>query len=208
MFNAFNATFTSDISEDLFVGVGTGFTNFAKEIRENIAQARKDAPKSSSRILKNVSKIEDTTIEAILGSIGSFGLHSFCPDVLGDAYSPYNIAHRCVALSAIRAVIISKGCRHLGPTSTHADDNALLVKYYDNFVFCHMHNKVTQEEKKKDSVKDAVKLKEIYRRRSNVSLLYLIYLIYPEIWIFSSFARLETTISESIAFTSEHEGFC
>ncbi|KAK7018688.1 hypothetical protein VNI00_018315 [Paramarasmius palmivorus] len=168
MFAAFEQTFQSDASEDLFVGVGTSFTAFAQSIRTHIANARKESATSPSRILKNIAKIEDTSIEAILGSIGSFGLQSFCPDVLGDAYSPYNIAHRSVALSAIRAVIIAKGCRHLGPNPTHANDNATLVKYYDNFIFCHMHKNVVQDEKEKDSVRKAITLKDVYRHRSSL----------------------------------------
>ncbi|KAK1219517.1 hypothetical protein PQX77_017761 [Marasmius sp. AFHP31] len=105
-----------------------------EEIME-AARKLKSTLKKSEHLRIDVSKLDDIALCAICGGLASMGLKEFTPDLWEDPLSAWNMSHRSIAIRIFQSTCRSGGLRRWSPVKNWYENNALLERFYNHYVF-------------------------------------------------------------------------
>ncbi|THV08115.1 hypothetical protein K435DRAFT_641821 [Dendrothele bispora CBS 962.96] len=132
--------------------------------------------RSSSSHLRNMSKVPTSKLTVILTAVCSFGLSRWWPDYTGNFNTPYNNAHRAVALSTFQEAVATHAYNHLCPLRSQANNIDLTTRMYDHYVHYYLKQQVVAELKTPGSAKTKLVKTNTYKRRSKLQRLRVEYL--------------------------------
>jgi hypothetical protein len=125
--------------------------------------------KTNSKIRNHMANTPEWVRDVMQATGARFGLNSFKPDLLGDPYSPYNVAHRLVSILSFRSAMTGFAYSFLAPSAAYIHNTLLLFRIYDHFVFFHLRRLQRMEFKKPGSVQNAASRDAAYKNRKRVS---------------------------------------
>jgi len=123
-------------------------------------------------IVRDAGRVSDHVLQTMFAMVASYGLQSWCPDVLGATLtSLYNAAHEMIAIHSFQLVAGSAHAYSFKRIDqTHLEDIGLLTKMYRNFVFSSEKAKLVKEAREVGSVASAKEKTNVYTRRQRVCL--------------------------------------
>ncbi|KAL0563830.1 hypothetical protein V5O48_018233, partial [Marasmius crinis-equi] len=121
------------------------FTLVQEEMKE-ATKKLKETLRKSEHLRQDVKVIDDIALRSICGGLASMGLLEFTPDLSEDASSSWNTTHRNIAIRMFQNACMSGGMRRWVPTKTWYDNDALLARFYNNYLFSYIRSKTVKEE--------------------------------------------------------------
>jgi hypothetical protein len=127
------------------------------------------AIKTNSKIRNHMANTPEWVRDVMQVTCARFSLNSFKPDLLGDPYSPYNVAHRLVSVLSFRSAMTGFAYSFLAPSAAYIHNTLLPLRIYGHFVFFHLRRLQRMEFKKPGSVQNAASCDAAYKNRKRVS---------------------------------------
>ncbi|KAG6834155.1 hypothetical protein H0H93_011515 [Arthromyces matolae] len=138
---------------------------------------RKCSAEGTSRTAKNISRVPENALRIIFGTVHSFGLAAWRPDIVcGSVTSIYNEAHEAIAIWTFEKAAALFAYTHFQPNLTYLQDAALMQRLYRNFVWSYIKGIVDKEAKEPGSHKRAVQENRAYKNRQELAFRRLAFL--------------------------------
>ncbi|THU94641.1 hypothetical protein K435DRAFT_899556 [Dendrothele bispora CBS 962.96] len=107
---------------------------------------RKDIPTLRSNIAKNLSRVDDLTLEMVIATLAQHHFHKWMPDFSSTPRTMYNIVHQAIAIETFRYATAHHAYSFMGPISLeHANNSQLLIELYDNYFWSYWREKFELE---------------------------------------------------------------
>ncbi len=155
--------------------------SYLDNFRLNINNARKMAKDlqrllllGDSKISNNINRVSEEDLMFTFSAVAELGLSRWRPNILGNADSLYNVAHERIALVTFRQMASQHRYAFMSVNLSTIDDLALLKKCYRSFVFSYLQTQLRKETKQPGRVMQDAKLKAVYSRRLDVSVIPLL----------------------------------
>ncbi|EEB89188.1 hypothetical protein MPER_12741 [Moniliophthora perniciosa FA553] len=138
-------------------------------IRKDINNLRsEEIAKSTSAHLRNISTVADDKLFNSLVAVKKFGLSQWWPDYTGNSNTPYNNAHRAIALSTFQDAVFHHAYNRFKPIRSQVQNFDLLVRMYDHYVHYYWKKQAILELRKPGEVKKRSDMTNVYKRRKNL----------------------------------------
>lgn len=123
---------------------------------------------SRSQTMNDISRIPDHAIRLIFATVHSFGVTSWCPDLLGDHSSLYNASLEAIAIWTFEQAVATFAYAHMKVNPEHARNTQLLQSLYRNFVWSYMKSRIVKDLRSPGSIAQADLDNKAYKRRAEV----------------------------------------
>lgn len=121
-----------------------------------------------SQTVSHLLDIPDDCMRRIFVMLAETGLARWCPDLVGNVTSDYNVAHIHVACETFRTLVRFGGYNHMRVVPYLANNDLLLKNLATHFVFVHMRKQYRTNLTNAKSPQQRAREKAIKQQRSRV----------------------------------------
>ncbi|KAF5371871.1 hypothetical protein D9615_009520 [Tricholomella constricta] len=161
-------TIASEVDR-LLKGNHTSFQSVDQLALNAIRELRiKCATDPTSLIVLAIGRVPENALRMMFGTIHSFGLSSWCPDLIGGTpTSSYNGALESIAIWTFEQSASIFAYQHLSPNLCYLKDTIMIQKLYRNFLWSYMKDLVLKEQKEPGSLVRAKQENKAYNILTN-----------------------------------------